>query len=205
MIDGADAVRQSLATGTPGVALLHLERAMNGTGSWSEAHAHIRQTATGPVDGGVHAGLYYGTPAIAFLLHPAAAADERYQAAAATLDQHILRLTRRRLTAATDRMRHGDTATLGEYDLFYGLTGIGALLLHRMPGSDTFADLLQYLSRLTQRGRLSPLANMSVNKHMARPCPFAMHPDGLQCRPVPKRALRYGTACKCRWPPMAAA
>nr|WP_233599736.1 lanthionine synthetase C family protein [Micromonospora sp. M71_S20] len=145
---GPDAVRQSLATGTAGIALLHLERALTGTASWPDAHAQTRAAATGALDGGQHAGLYYGTPAIAFLLHCAAKADHRYETAAATLDQHVTRLTHRRLTAATARMQHGGAASLAEYDLFYGLTGIGALLMQRMPTSDTFADLLRYLTVL---------------------------------------------------------
>ncbi len=149
-MNGPDAVRQSLATGTAGIALLHLERAVAGTGSWADAHAQIRAAATGPLDGGPHTGLYYGTPAIAFLLHCAARADDRYETAAATLEHHLARLTRRRLTAATARMQHGGTGSLGEYDLFYGLTGIGALLMQRMPRSDTFADVLRYLTVLVR-------------------------------------------------------
>ncbi|MEV4515594.1 lanthionine synthetase C family protein [Dactylosporangium sp. NPDC049525] len=150
VLDDPDAVRQSLATGPPGVALLHLERATTGTAPWTDAHHHIRVAATGTTDGGQHVGLYYGAPAIAFLLHCAAQVDDRYHTAAAHLDQHIERLTRKRLSAATARTQHGGAATLGEYDLFYGLTGIGALLLRRLPGSDTFADLLRYLIQLTQ-------------------------------------------------------
>ena len=46
VLDGPDAVRQSLATGPVGVALLHLERATAGTGSWPDAHHHIRAAAT---------------------------------------------------------------------------------------------------------------------------------------------------------------
>ena len=148
-IAGTDAARQSLAAGPVGVALLHLERATAGTGTWIDAHHHIRAAATGATDAGQHTGLYYGAPAIAFLLHCAAQADDRYRTAASNLDQPIEQLTRKRLTAATARIQHGGAATLGEYDLFYGLTGIGALLLRRMPGSDTFTDLLRYLIQLT--------------------------------------------------------
>ncbi|MEU8216762.1 lanthionine synthetase C family protein [Micromonospora taraxaci] len=150
MLDGPDAVRQSLAAGAAGIALLHLERALTGAGSWQDAHTRIREAATGPLDGGQHTGLYYGTPAIAFLLHLAGKADSRYEATAATLDQHVIRLTRRRLAAATARREHGAAASLGEYDLFYGLAGIGALLMQRIPASDTFADLLRYLAVLVR-------------------------------------------------------
>jgi lantibiotic biosynthesis protein len=149
IFDSADATRQSLAVGTPGIALQHLERARTGTGPWADAYAQIQAAATGPVDGGDHASLYYGAPALAFLLDRAARADDRYQAAAATLEHHIIRLTQRRLAAANARMHNGGAASLAEYDLFHGLTGIGALLLQRVPGSDTFADLLTYLTKLT--------------------------------------------------------
>jgi hypothetical protein len=37
-----------------------------------------------------------------------------------------------------------------EYDLFYGLTGIGQLLLQCAPGSDALGRILEYLVRLTK-------------------------------------------------------
>jgi hypothetical protein len=39
-------------------------------------------------------------------------------------------------------------AVFAEYDLFTGLIGYGALLLHQAPGSDELGDLLTYLVRL---------------------------------------------------------
>jgi hypothetical protein len=150
MISTADAALQSLAGGAAGQALLHLERALTGTGTWDTAHTRIRQLATAPLDGGEHTGLYYGTPAFAFVLHCAAAADPRYRRAAASLDPHLLRLARRRLIAATARLERGGTASFGEYDLFYGITGIAALLLQRLPDSDVLGDALRYLVRLTE-------------------------------------------------------
>jgi hypothetical protein len=62
---------QSLADGAAGVALLHIERARTGQGSWAAAHALITQAATAPIDAGDHAGLYYGAPAVTFMLHTA--------------------------------------------------------------------------------------------------------------------------------------
>ncbi|RAY15421.1 lanthionine synthetase [Actinomadura craniellae] len=141
---------QSLASGAAGIALLHIERALAGRGSWADAHTLIRQAATGAIDGGDHAGLYHGVPAVAFTLHTADAdGRSRYAQALATLDQHVTRLALRRLTAANDRIDAGEYARFSEYDLFYGLVGIGALLRVRHPGSDTFADVLRYLVRLT--------------------------------------------------------
>lgn len=141
---------QSLADGTAGHALLHVERARAGTGSWDAARARIRRLAAAPLDGGEHAGLYYGVPAVAFVLHCAADADPRYRPAAASLDPYLLRLARRRLAAATTRRRHGAAASFGEYDLFSGLTGLAALLLHRAPDSDVLGDALRYLVGLTE-------------------------------------------------------
>jgi hypothetical protein len=47
-------------------------------------------------------------------------------------------------------MERGETATFREYDLFYGLTGLAALLLRAQPDSETLADILRYLIRLTR-------------------------------------------------------
>lgn len=146
-----DLLAQSLAKGAAGTALLHIERAHSGTGTWQTAHAHVRQATAVPIDAAAHAALYYGAPAVSFLLHAARVEGRpRYHSAATALDKHVLRLTSRRLKAVAARIKSGETATFGEYDLFYGLTGIGALLLRRMPGSDILADVLHYLIRLTE-------------------------------------------------------
>ncbi|MGI5213398.1 lanthionine synthetase C family protein [Plantactinospora sp. CA-290183] len=150
VLTDSEAGRQSLANGTAGTALLHIERALTGTGGWATAHRRIRRAANGPLDAGDHAGLYYGAPAIAFVLH---CAHPRYQPAAIGLDRHLLRLAQRRLATANTRIDRGQTATFGEYDLFYGLTGLAALLLRHQPDSDTLADLLRYLIRLTRPHR----------------------------------------------------
>ena len=145
---------QSLADGTAGTALLHIERALSGRDSWTKAHALIRQVATGPIDGGDHAGLYYGAPAVAFMLHTTNGDGQpRYEQALATLDHHVARLARRRLSTAVTRTNAGEYTQFSEYDLFYGLVGIGALLLLRQPGSDTLGDVLRYLVRLTRPSR----------------------------------------------------
>ncbi|GAB7048479.1 lanthionine synthetase C family protein [Catenuloplanes indicus] len=147
-LDTPAAIRQSLADGPAGLALLQLVRAHAGTGTWADARAGVHAVATGPVDAGPHASLYYGAPAIGLLLHCAAQADDRYRPAAMNLDPYLLRLTRARLTTARARIAYSTAATHREYDLFHGLTGIGALLLHRAPGSDEFTDLLRYLTQM---------------------------------------------------------
>ncbi|WP_155547620.1 lanthionine synthetase C family protein [Amycolatopsis camponoti] len=144
---------QSLARGAVAEALLHVERAWIGTGSWTMAQAHVRRVAAGPVDAADHTGLYYGAPAVAFLLHAAASRHPSYHAASQTMDEHVLRLTRRRLATAATRIDRSQAATFAEYDLFYGLTGIGALLLRRHPDSDELAGILRYVVTLVTRPR----------------------------------------------------
>lgn len=96
---------QSLGRGAVAGALLHVERACAGTGTWSTAQAHIEAVTAGPVDAAEHVGLYYRAPAIAFLLHTAASRHSRCRIAAEMLDQHVRNVARRRLAAATDRMQ----------------------------------------------------------------------------------------------------
>lgn len=141
---------QSLARGAAGKALLHIERALTGSGGWESAQTHIRQAVAGPVDAAEHASLYYGAPAIAFVLHTASDRHPRYRAAAGALDEHVLRLTRRRLATAAGRIERGEPAAFAEFDLFSGLTGIGALLLRRSPGSDILAGILRYVVGVTE-------------------------------------------------------
>ncbi|GAA3838474.1 lanthionine synthetase C family protein [Saccharothrix violaceirubra] len=142
---------QSLARGAVGTALLHVERARTGSGRWETAQAHIRRVVAGPVDAAEHAGLYYGAPAVAFLLHTVSDRHPRHYTASRTLDEHVLRLTRQRLAGVATRIDRGGSATFGEYDLFYGLTGIGALLLRHHPDSDELAGILRYAVTLAIR------------------------------------------------------
>lgn len=149
-----EAGAQSLASGTIGAALLAIEQALGGSGDWATAQRLIRKATAGTVDAGSHAGLYYGAPAIAFLLHTTTAdGHPRYLAARQALGQHVRRITRQRLTDAEERIRQDRAASFAEYDLFYGLVGIGALLLHQAPGSDELADVLRYVVRLTEPRR----------------------------------------------------
>lgn len=145
------AASQSLARGAVGTALLYVERAWAGSGDWATAQAHIRRVAAGPVDAAEHTGLYYGAPAVAFLLHAAADRHPRYRAASQRMDVHVLRLARRRLASAANRIARGEPTAFAEYDLFYGLTGIGALLLRDRPDSDELAGILRYVVTLATR------------------------------------------------------
>lgn len=143
------ATRQSLAHGPLGAALLHIERAHHGTGPWQAVHDQLADI--GPLIDGEHASLFLGAPAMTYVLHLAAADSNRYARALHTLDRIVTGLTRQRLTAAHARIEQGRYATFAEYDLFRGLTGLGALLLRRQPGgSDELKGVLAYIVRLTE-------------------------------------------------------
>ncbi|WP_106398919.1 lanthionine synthetase C family protein [Actinocorallia populi] len=141
---------QSLADGAAGRALLHVERALQ-DGEWSQAQTAIREAVADPVDSGPNAGLYYGAPAVAFVL-TAASTDghPRYLNASHTLDEYVRTAAERKLTQATEAIRTGRSAIFADYDLFKGLTGFGALLLARVPGSEVFGSILTYLTCLTR-------------------------------------------------------
>lgn len=155
--DGGDRSgrEQSLAQGAAGIASLHIERALAGAGPWTTAHAWVRTATAREISAADNAGLYLGAPTISFILH-AAQADQshRYGTALSTLDTHIAKLAHRRVDAALARAERGDTATFVEYDLFYGLTGIGQLLLHHAPGSNALGRILGYLVSLSEPPRI---------------------------------------------------
>ncbi|MFC5721397.1 lanthionine synthetase C family protein [Streptomyces gamaensis] len=141
---------QSLTKGTAGCALLHIERAHVGAGTWQDVHTWVTAAADGGISAADDSGLHFGAPALSFVLHAAQAdGDHRYRTALATLDRHVTTLTHRRVDAALARMDRGDLPAFAEYDVLHGLTGIGAYLLHHAPGSDALARVLAYLVRLT--------------------------------------------------------
>jgi hypothetical protein len=119
-----------------------------GTGTWQEVHRSLSDT--GPLIDGPDAGLYLGAPAMAFVLHLAADGTTRYAGALHALDGIVAAHTRRRLADAHARIDAGRPAEFAEYDLFRGLTGIGALLLRRQPRSPETKAVLEYLVRLTE-------------------------------------------------------
>ncbi len=142
---------QSLAEGAAGIALLHVERALAGTGSWSTAHPWVTAATSRGVSIAIDTNLYLGAPAISFLLH-AAQADgrHRYQRAAATLEHRVRMLAQHRVKTAAARASRGEITSFSEYDLFTGLTGIGRLLLQHNPGADELEQVLNYFVRLTE-------------------------------------------------------
>ncbi|CUU54973.1 Lanthionine synthetase C-like protein [Parafrankia irregularis] len=151
-INADQAAAQSLAHGAAGLALLRVELALTGSGTWQDAHDALVLATSEPVDGSPSGCLVHGAPALRFVLHTAAADGQpRYAPAASALDHHLHRITRGRLDAARNRMADGAPGTFGEYDLFYGLTGLGLILLRTAPANDTLADILTYLTRLATR------------------------------------------------------
>jgi lantibiotic biosynthesis protein len=142
---------QSLSQGAAGIALLHIERAHLRMGSWRDAHSWVTVAAGGAISAADDAGLFFGAPALAFVLH-AAGADgiARYGPALAGIDAHVSALTHRRVEDAHARIDRRDLAAFAEYDLLRGLTGIGAHLLRHAPGNDALGRVLTYLVRLTQ-------------------------------------------------------
>ncbi|MER5863532.1 lanthionine synthetase C family protein [Kitasatospora sp. NPDC002040] len=141
---------QSLAKGSPGIALLHIERAAIGLGDWESVHTWLRTTMRAHVWSAPGTGLFFGAPAVAFAVHTATCGPGQYPEALAALDATTARMTLQRLDAAHARIDRGERPIFAEYDLIYGLTGIGALLRRRDPHGALLRDVLAYLVRLTE-------------------------------------------------------
>ncbi|MEV0399116.1 lanthionine synthetase C family protein [Actinoallomurus sp. NPDC050550] len=133
---------QSLADGAAGIALLYLE-----TGRWEAAYAALEQAVDDGVSIAGGASLYYGAPALAFVLagsdHPSLA-KARAVAAAGTAT-----VTRHRLEAAHRRIDERRRPHYAEFDLIRGLTGLG-VALRRIGDLDLLRDVLVYVVRLTE-------------------------------------------------------
>jgi hypothetical protein len=143
--------RQSLAHGAPGVALLHIERAAAGLGSWQHAHDWVSFVASAPVTAGADSHLYYGAPALAHVL--ACAVGRRpgsYGRALHALDQGIAADALARAGRARARIGAAQLPELAEFDVIRGLTGTGSYLLRRDPGGMAVRAVLDYLVRLTE-------------------------------------------------------
>jgi hypothetical protein len=140
---------QSLSKGAAGVAVLHGVRAHTGIGSWERVHQWLACATHEALSAGPGAGLWHGAPAVAFALSTATPSG-RYARARERLDTAVTTLARTRLDAAATRLAAAQRPALAEFDLVRGLTGLGAYLLHRAPGSSLFREVLAYLVRLTE-------------------------------------------------------
>lgn len=139
---------QSLSGGAAGIALLHIERARTGADPWEKANTWLEVSVRDGVSVSSNACLYFGAPALAFVLHGAADQPGIGQALA-TVDAGTRVVVRSRLDAAHQRIDAGDRPALGEFDLIGGLTGLGACL-RRRGCLDLLRDVLAYLVRLTE-------------------------------------------------------
>ncbi|MFG2520174.1 lanthionine synthetase C family protein [Streptomyces sp. NPDC048527] len=143
--------RQHIAYGLPGIALLHVERAAAGLAPWHRAHGWLAAAVRQPFTSGADSHPFYGAPALAHVL--ACAADHlpgSYGRALNTLDEQIARDVLRRLTAAHRRLDAGQFPEIAEFDTIRGLSGYGAYLLRRNPGSAAVRTVLDYCVRLTE-------------------------------------------------------
>lgn len=139
-----------LGDGAVGAALVQVELARRGVIGWQDAHQAIRAVLTArPVEAGAwRIGLFRGAPAVAWLLHHAA--DPRYTPALGQLDAAIDAATTVRLARARERMARAEPASIGEYDLISGLTGLGVYQMARHDGAGLLPDVLRYLVALTE-------------------------------------------------------
>ncbi|ARQ70645.1 lanthionine synthetase C family protein [Streptomyces marincola] len=147
---GGRAWPQSLAGGASGIALLHIERARSGHGTWSTAHTWLTAAVHGEVSAADNANLYFGAPALAFVTHRAASASGRYLRLLERLDSATVSVTRARLTAAHLRIDRAARPPMEEFDLIQGLSGLAAYHLSRHRHHEITSDTLAYLVRLTE-------------------------------------------------------
>ena len=141
---------QSLPGGAAGIALLHVERARSGHGSWATARAWLTEAASGNITAASNACLYFGAPALAYVFRIAAASTGRYGRALTAVDTATADITRARLARAHARMDRAERPELREFDLIRGLAGLGAYHLTAHPGDQLTRDVLACLTRLTQ-------------------------------------------------------
>ncbi len=139
---------QSLSGGAAGIALLHIEQARGGAATWDQANAALTRAVADGVSIAASASLYYGAPALSFVLRGAADRPGLGQAVA-TADAGTATVTRHRLEAAHARIDQRHRPLMAEYDLIGGLTGL-AVALRRSGDHDLLRDVLDYLVRLTE-------------------------------------------------------
>lgn len=142
---------QSLAVGAAGIALLHVERARADLAPWGIANDWLACASGEGTDAGDASHLHYGAPALAFVLHAAAAGDpRRYASALGTVDRAVAHIVRARLDRAHARMDARHLPALAEFDAIRGLAGLGVYLLRVDPAAPLLREVLDYLVRLTE-------------------------------------------------------
>ncbi|MFC5027189.1 lanthionine synthetase C family protein [Streptomyces sp. DSM 41987] len=139
---------QSLSKGAAGVAVLHGLRARYGLADDKPVRAWLARATRDDLTAGPGAGLWFGSPALAFALQVAAPGG--YPGATSRLNDGVTQLVRTRIAAAHARIDAAQRPSQYEFDLTRGLVGLGAHLLHRDPGGDLVRQVLAYLVRLTE-------------------------------------------------------
>jgi lantibiotic biosynthesis protein len=147
---GEDWPGQSLAEGAAGVALLRIELAAAGLSDWKAVETSLRLAASEPISTGRDAALYYGAPALEFVVRAAVPYLPNLVDARARLEVATDAVVRARLQAATVRRTEQALPTLREFDLIRGLTGLGAVLLTRGPSTPLLGEILSHLVALTK-------------------------------------------------------
>ena len=145
-----DGSHQNLGRGVAGAVLARITTARliglppNATASW------VRAMTADPVTANASASLFYGAPAVAFVLHTGA--HPAYAGMLAALDEHVNDLTALKLAAAYQRIDRGELTWPGEYDLISGLAGLGVyhLVRHGSADSGMTAAVLGYLVALSE-------------------------------------------------------
>lgn len=140
---------QDLGRGGTGVALARIVSVrLSGLPPRATAPS-IRAMMASPVTASASASLFYGAPAVAFVLHTTA--HPAYAAMLATLDGHVNDLTAMKLAAAYERMDRGELTRPSEYDLISGLAGLGVyhLVRHGSAGPGMTSAVLDYLVALS--------------------------------------------------------
>lgn len=161
-----------LASGVPGIALLHTHYAAHGMGSWDTANSWLAAMGRHAPRDTTEASLYQGVPAVAYALRVSHAAGNPAGMLPVWLseaDAATAAIARLRLTDATARLSHTTShSPHRDWNLSHGLTGFAASLLGRDPADDgdLLRDILTYLVDLTL--------------HAPDPAPGASqpHPDG---------------------------
>ena len=166
---------QSLSGGTAGTCLLHIERARNGDDAelWARAHTALQVAVADGVSIASVACLYFGAPALSFVLHGAADHPGLDQALA-TVDAGTTAVTRRRLEDAHRRIDRRERPLLAEFDLINGLSGLG-VVLRRRRNLGLLRDVLDYLVRLTEPVDGLPGWWCPTGPHRNRPGPRGGH------------------------------
>ncbi|MGQ0775401.1 MAG: lanthionine synthetase C family protein [Pseudonocardiales bacterium] len=143
---------QSLAHGGAGIALLHIERAATGRAEWSRVCAWLAYATSSELSIGANASLYYGAPAVEFVLRTAAPYLPGLAARSLpALERATDQIIRCRLEEARQRLQRGTHPPLAEFDIIRGLSGLGALLLQREdPTAALLGEVLAYLVALAE-------------------------------------------------------